>query len=193
MADAGRRIRGMRRVLLALVVTLGVPVTVFAGPDGPIVERLTDGGASISLGFGVAPLRPQLVPPIVGGAASAEAVRPVDAEAQAKVMSFDLKLRWPGADPTVLPLEPYLSVGPALFVLEPDYVNRLLGTRVDPTLRLGAKAGVGLNWRVGKDTTLFGAYEATTASPGAPAPGARSAADNGVNGFDFTYGLRIRY
>jgi len=91
-------------------------------------------------------------------------------------------------------VEPYVAFRPALFVVEPDDVSRLLGTRVDPALRVGAKAGVGLNWKLGKDTTFFSAYELSTAGHGGlGSPGARSSADSALNGFDFTYGIRLRY
>ena len=107
-------------------------------------------------------------------------------------MSFDIKLRWPGTETSVV--EPYVAFGPALFVVEPDDVSRLLGTHVDPALRVGAKAGVGLNWKLGKDATFFSAYELSTAGHGGLGSlGARSSADSALNGFDFTYGIRLRY
>jgi hypothetical protein len=108
---------------------------------------------------------------------------------QSTAISFDLKLKWPGSDLTRT-LQPYLVVGPALLVVEPDYVSRMLGTRVDPDLRLGARAGAGLDWHVGKDLTLFGAWETTNAGKSL---GTRSPADPTVSGHDFTYGLRLRY
>jgi hypothetical protein len=112
---------------------------------------------------------------------------------RATVVSFDLTLKWPGAETTAL-VEPYVVLGPALFVVEPDYAGRLRGTRVDPTLRLGAKAGAGVNWRLGKNATVFGAYEVTTAGQGGlTAPGATAPADTGITGYDLTYGLRFRY
>ena len=163
---------------LLVVSTSAHPLA--AASSEPIVERLTDIGASISLGFDVAPLRHDLMPPLapIPGA-------PADLDRQSTAVSFDLKLGWPGAD-VLRSVEPYVALGPALFVVEPDYFSRLLGTRVDPTLRLGAKAGAGLNWHLGKDATLFGAYETTTGfSPRGPR--------DDVHGFDFTYGIRLRY
>jgi hypothetical protein len=166
--------------LAAALLLTTVPTPVGAVSGEPVLERLTDIGASISLGFDVAPLRPELVPPI-----SATPGVPADLDRPSTALSFDLKLGWPGAD-VLRSVEPYVALGPALFVVEPDYFGRLLGTRVDPTLRLGAKAGAGLNWHLGKDTTLFGAYETTTGfSP-------RGTRDD-VSGFDFTYGIRLRY
>ena len=115
----------------------------------------------------------------------------LDADSQGAAVSFDLKLAWPGAA-RIGPLEPYVALGPALFVIEPDYAGRLLGTRVDPALQLGAKVGAGVNWRVGKRVTLFGAYEVMTAGPGGlTSEGAK--AEAGFSGYDFTYGLRFLY
>ena len=181
-------------VLAALVLALGPgPGAAGAGPDpvggstaASVLEHLTDGGSAIRLGFGVAPLRGPLAPtpaPVPG----------VQEGETATMVSFDLNLTWPGAGRSSV-LEPYLVLGPALFVVEPDFAGRLLGTRVDPTLQLGARAGAGLNWRVGKRTTLFGGYEITTTTPGGFASsGPKGPAESGISGYDFTYGLRFLY
>ena len=193
-------------LLLAIMLGAGSPSLAWspgeadlemATPSGSatILERLNDVSSAIHLGFDVAPLRPQLTLPIgaLGGVLGGEGIRPFDHDARGTALSFDLTLSWPGARKTTA-LEPYLVVGPALFVVEPDYTGRLLGTRVDPTLHLGARAAAGVNWRLGKHTTLFGAYEVMTAPPGGSASsGARAPADNGVSGYDFTYGLRLIY
>ena len=116
-----------------------------------------------------------------------------DADSRGTAVSFDLELTWPGAAGTGQ-VEPYVALGPALFVIEPDYAGRLLGTRVDPALQLGAKASAGVKWRLGKRTTLFGAYEVTAAPQGGfTAPGGKTPADTGLTGHDFTYGLRFLY
>ena len=171
----------MPRIAVAAVLLVLLPMGALAAPpSGPVLEHLTDLGGAISLGFGVTPLRPDLAPLVP---------TPPELELQSTALSFDLKLRWPGSD-VLKSLEPYLVVGPALFVVEPDYVSRLLGTRVDPTLRLGAKAGAGVNWHLGKDLTLFGAYESTT---GGASPFGKTSGDAGITGYDFTYGIRLRY
>jgi hypothetical protein len=172
-------------VVALLTVLGGVAAAATAGAASePIAERLTDMGAAISLGFGVSPLRWEVVPPPLGAR--------TDVDTRSTAMSFDIKLRWPGTETSVV--EPYVAFGPALFVVEPDDLSRLLGTRVDPALRMGAKAGVGLNWKLGKDTTFFSAYELSTAGHGGlGSPGARSSADSPLNGYDFTYGIRLRY
>ncbi|HEY2992446.1 MAG TPA: hypothetical protein VGM22_06525 [Methylomirabilota bacterium] len=170
----------MSRLVAVLMLAL-VPMTALAAPPStPVLEHLTDLGGALSLGFGVTPLRPELAPPVPG---------PPELSLQSSALSFDLKLRWPGSD-VLKSVEPYLVLGPALFVVEPDYVSRLLGTRVDPTLRLGTKAGAGVNWHLGKDVTLFGAYESTT---GGASPFGKTSGDPAVTGYDFTYGIRVRY
>ena len=104
-------------------------------------------------------------------------------------MSFDLKLRWPTAD---LPIEPYLVLGPALFVEQPQDLSGLSAVPGDPTFRLGAKAGAGFNWRLNRDATLFGSYDVTTTTDGVASRGARAPAD-GTPGYDLLYGVRFRY
>jgi hypothetical protein len=172
-----------------LVAAVAAPVTTFAGPDSePLLQRLLDTGAS-AFSFGVsessfldlgAPANP------------GERARALDADTRSKAMSFDLKLKWPGAE--TMPVEPYVTLGPALIVTEPDSLAALAGSRVDPALRLGAKVGAGLNWRLGRDTTLFGAYGFTTDRPnGLLTDGPRSPRDAGNTGFDLMYGVRFRY
>ena len=197
-------------VMMVLVATLGVVPVTSAGPPGEvgpdgaaavpggspgaILGHLTDGSA-VRLGFGVAPLRSQLGPGpgAILGADASERGRNGDADSRGTAVSFDLELAWPSAAGTGQ-VEPYVALGPALFVIEPDYAGRLLGTRVDPALQLGAKASAGVKWRLGKRTTLFGAYEVTAAPQGGfAAPGAKAPADTGLTGYDFTYGLRFLY
>ena len=197
-------------VMMVLVATLGVVPVTSAGPPGEvgpdgaaavpggspgaILGHLTDGSA-VRLGFGVAPLRSQLGPGpgAILGADASERGRNGDADSRGTAVSFDLELAWPSAAGTGQ-VEPYVALGPALFVIEPDYAGRLLGTRVDPALQLGAKASAGVKWRLGKRTTLFGAYEVTAAPQGGfTAPGGKTPADTGPTGHDFTYGLRFLY
>ena len=169
----------MRSVLVVLALLL-TPLPAFAASASDLA-RLTDLSDALSLGFGVTPLRPQVTPP-----------RPAPADLdllQSTALSFDLKLKWPGTDVTKS-LHPYLVLGPALFVVETDYLSRLLGTRDEPDLRLGARAGAGVDWHLSKDLTLFGTWETTSE---AASPKSRTPGDTGVPGYDFTYGIRLRY
>jgi opacity protein-like surface antigen len=151
-----------------------------------VLERLTDLGSSIRLGFGVSPLHGLLAPTPTGLAG-------VQEEETGTVVSFGLSLALPGATRTSA-VVPYVTLGPALFVVEPDSAGRLLGTRVDSTVQLGARAGAGINWRVTPRATIFGGYELTTTAPGSlTSPGTKIPGDSGVNGHDFTGGLRLIY
>ena len=164
-----------------------------SGTNLEILERFNESWAGISVGLGVSPLRDSLTLTDAFGAAGGEPVRPLDPDPRATVVSFDLKLTWPGTT-SFSGLEPYLALGPALFIVEPDYAGRMLGTRVDSTFKVGARAGAGLAWHLGRNATLFGGWEVTTAQPGGLGPsGSRSAADAQVSGYDLTYGLRFRY
>jgi hypothetical protein len=170
-------------VLTSSVIALGGAAAEPA--PGPAVDL----GSVLSVGFGVSPLGVQL-PALPVGVGGAEGPTALDAEG--KALSFDVRLRWPGADGAG-PLEPYLSFGPALFLVEPDYAGLLLGTRTDPSVRVGAKAGAGLNWRLGRDVTLFGAYDFTTSADGGSSSRVRAGSDPSASGYDFTYGIRFRF
>ena len=51
-----------------------------------------------------------------------------------------------------------------------------------------------MNLHLGKNAELFSAYEITSPSHTAVLPlGAKTPAETGVSGYDFTYGLRLRY
>jgi hypothetical protein len=181
------------RVVVALLAAIAfLPATsVAASANESILEHLLDSGPTVSVGLGVSPLRWSLGPVVPSPDAIGENRRLLDLDTQGTVTSFDIKLRWPGAE-LIPALEPYLAFGPAVFVVEPDYVGRALGSRVDPAYRLGAKAAAGVTWRLGKDTALYGEYELTTTRPGALS-GAAGSGDGGIGGYDFTYGLRLRY
>jgi hypothetical protein len=179
--------------LAILVVTVGVvaaaaPTSVLAGASSDnLLELATRGGASVGLGFGVSPLHwePLVPPESVAGSAVAERLL---GEPRGRAVSFDLKLRWPTAD---LPIEPYLVLGPALFVEQPQDLS-LTAVPADPTYRVGAKAGAGFNWRLNKDATLFGSYDVTTTTDGLASRGVKAPAA-GAPGYDLLYGVRFRY
>jgi opacity protein-like surface antigen len=161
-----------------------------------LLERLGLGGGGVSFDLGVAPLRTtfgSIGGPSLSGAQGGEpSVRLIDSNLYGTAMSFDLKLGWPGSERAAV--EPYVTLGPALFIMEPDYVSRLLGTRADPTYRVGARAGAGLNWHLSKNATLFSAYEFTRpGQSGGLSPAARTPDDNRFGTYDFTYGLRFQY
>lgn len=186
MKDRGLRWLGI--VTLALAIT-GAPARTQAGTSSDaLLELGAARGPSIGLGFGLSPLHwDVMVPPapVAGTAAAESGLR--EPEPRSGVISFDIKLRWPGAEPTS-PLEPYLVFGPALFVDRPPEAAGFVGVPADPVLRLGARAGAGFNWRLSRDASLFGSYDVTTTDVGAKAP-----SSTGSTGYDILYGVRFRY
>ena len=182
------------RWLAIVAVTLAVgfaPMTAEAGTSSDnLLELATKSGASVGLGFGVSPLHWEPIAPPETFAGSAAAERMLsDREPRGRAVSFDLKLRWPTGD---LPFEPYVVLGPALFVDQTQELSSLTAVPADPVLRLGAKAGAGFNWRLGKDATLFGSYDVTTTTEGLASRGVKAPA-TGTPGYDLLYGVRFRY
>jgi hypothetical protein len=176
-------------------VTGAAPATTLAGGSSDsLLDLAAERGSPIGLGFGISPLHWELIAPPapLPGAKAAESAMLADLEPRGRAVSLDIKLRWPGAEPTT-PLEPFVVVGPALFVDRPQTATSLFGIQADPVLRLGVKAAAGLNWRLSKDTTLFGSYDVTTTGVGdLMSPGAKAPA-SGMNGYDILYGIRFRY
>ena len=174
-----------------IVAVSATPVTTEAGASSDnLLELATKAGPSVGLGFGVSPLHwePIAPPETVAGAAESRLLS--DREPRGRALSFDLKLRWPTAD---LPIEPYVVLGPALFVDQPPDLS-MTAIPGDPVVRLGAKAGAGFNWRLGKDATLFGSYDITTPAPDRFGyPGSRAPAASTSPGYDLLYGVRFRY
>jgi hypothetical protein len=190
--------------LLAMLAVIGVTPAIGAdvmmnsprGEEGSdsSLDRRADGLQGIAFGLGVSPLRSQFrvePPSAATGLQNAEPAGFLDSDS--KALSFNLKLRWPGTDKSSL-VEPYVNLGPTLFVIEPDYLRRLVGARPDASYRLGAQAGAGVNLHLGKNADFFTAYEATSRNQSAvPSLGAKTPTESGLSGFDFTYGLRLRY
>jgi hypothetical protein len=186
-------LRWLAMVTLTLAVGL-VPMAAWAGATSDsLLELAGERGPSLGFGVGVSPFRWELLAPPLSGAKAAESSVLADPELRGHAVSFDIKLRWPGAEST-MPLEPYLIFGPVLFVDQPQDAFSLSGIPADRVMRVGAKAGVGINWRLSRDATLFGSYDVTTSGTGAAtAPGARAPAASGIDGYDLLYGVRFRY
>ncbi len=185
------------RCLGIVAVTVAVsaaPVKAGAGASSDnLLELAAKGGLSVGLGFGVSSLHWELLAPpdAIAASKTAESRMLADREPRGRAMSFDIKLKWPMVE---LPIEPYLVLGPALFVDQSQELSSLIGIPADPVLRLGAKAGAGFNWRLSKDATLFGSYDVTTTTvDGFTSPGAKAPAASGPTGYDLLYGVRFRY
>jgi hypothetical protein len=142
------------------------------------------------LGLDVAPLRPALEP-LRAGSRDPRAVGD-----PGRAISFDLRLAWPvaGGDAWSGPaLRPYVTLGPALFVMEPADPMAWLGDRGDVALSLGVKAGAGISWHLDPGAVLFGEYRLTRGSEERTLPLGRGGAGPDVSGFDVLYGVRIRF
>jgi hypothetical protein len=160
---------GAERFTLELDTELAEPPGGAEGWTGPWLGA----GRRLGLGLDVGPLRP------------------LDPGA---TVSLDLRVGWPptGAEGGEGPaLQPYLALGPALFIAEPADAESLLGPQSDPTLMLGFKAGAGINWRLDRGAVLFGEYRLTHGSSGPLSPLGLSSGDTG--GYDLLYGVRLRF
>jgi hypothetical protein len=179
--------------VLGVIVAAAAPGQALAGASSDnLLDLAARGLPSTSLGFGVSPLRWDVVaPPVIAGSTPAEGRILEDRERHDRAVSLDFKLTWPGAQ---LPIEPYVVLGPALLVGPPHDTFDLVGAPADPTFRLGAKAGAGFNWRLTKDATLFGSYDATTTGVDALSPPRTKASATGVpTEYELLYGVRFRY
>ena len=180
--------------MAAVIILVAAPAT-HAGPSSTdnLLELAGKGGPSASLGFGVSPLRWELVAPLPGIAASA-AAEPrtlADPEPAGRAVSVDFKLKWPAAE---FGLEPYVVLGPALLVEQRYDPSDLMRPPTDPTFRLGAKAGAGFNWHLSGAATLFGSYDITTAGADTFSSSRTRTPATGVpTEHELLYGVRFRY
>jgi len=182
-------------VALAVAVS-AAPVSTEAGAASDnLLDLAGQRGPAFGLGFGVSPLHFELITPpeAIPGSTAAETRALGDLELHGQAISLDVKLRWPT---TEVPIEPYVSFGPALFIDRPQDLSALVGLPGDPMYRIGAKAGAGFNWRLGKDATLFGSYDLTTTKVeglGLGSPAGKMPGSGSSTGYDVLYGVRFRY
>ena len=84
-------------------------------------------------------------------------------------ISFDLMLRWPLIVSREFPrgqLQPYFSIGPAIFVTSADdSLNFDPPGQSDTDASIGVKLGLGAAWLVFKNVAVFGEYRFTHFSP----------------------------
>lgn len=176
--------------IAALTVAIGAtPITTQAGSSSDnLLDLASPSNSTVGFGFGVSPLRWETLPPPETSLSGENRI--LGEVPRGKTVSFDMKLRWPTGD---TPFEPYVVLGPALFVEQPTEFSILTGSQTDPIYRVGARAGAGFNWRLSKDATLFGSYDMTRATgEGFVAPGTKAPA-GGATGYDVLYGVRFRY
>ena len=183
-----------RLIGIALVAVVGfLPLVTDAGPSSDnLLDLAAKGGPSVGLSLGVSPLHFEpLVPPESAPGATTRDNPLLGERERARAVSFDIKLRWPTADS---PFEPYLVLGPALLVDHGPDISSLTGVPPDPVVRLGAKAGAGFNWKLGKEARLFGSYDVTTGAVDRYAlPQGRASTPGGSIGYDLLYGVRFGF
>jgi hypothetical protein len=153
-----------------------------------------DSVPGLGLGVGVQPLRGDGGSGSVAGAPQAGGpYRLLDDRGTA--ISFDLRLRWPS--PVDLAgagaLQPYVAVGPALFLAEPDMSSQILNSRADTALSLGVRAGAGVTWAFDRHSSFFSEYRFTRGARESNAVGGRNGAGEEPVGFDLLYGVRFRF
>jgi len=180
--------------IVTVIVLAVAPGKTLAGPSSDsLLELAGKSGPAASLGFGVSPLRWELIAPLPGIAAppAAESRGLADPDPLGRAVSVDFKLKWPAAE---FGLEPYVVLGPALLVEQRYDPADLMGPLTDPTFRLGAKAGAGFNWRLSRGATLFGSYDVTTTgSDSLGASRTRAPATGTPTEHELLYGIRFRY
>jgi opacity protein-like surface antigen len=119
--------------------------------------------------------------------------RLVDPDLHGTAISFDLKLRWPSSAGTIGGVEPYLSFGPSLLLMDADLGPRpaALAPRSDGAIALGLSWGAGLSWRLSRNAELFGGYRFMQyGREGVLSHGER---DADLVGHDVLYGISIRF
>jgi hypothetical protein len=103
----------------------------------------------------------QTVPATILGATAPTTLRAIDFSITG--IAFDvIRLRWPFLPNPEFPkgqLQPYVTVGPALFLTRAkNTTNSELSTQTATDTSLGVKAGAGLSWQLLKCVAVFGEY-----------------------------------
>jgi hypothetical protein len=168
--------------------------------DRPVVDRLT-----VGLGLDVFHFTPDVDFQIVDGAQTSGGLAlageftafPIDISVVG--VGLDLMFRWPLMPSREFPrgrLQPYLTIGPAVFFSEiEDSDNFSPARQSDSDTTLGFKLGTGLAWYLVPNLALFGEWRFTYFSP------EWNVTDNGVSGkletdistFYLLVGLSLRF
>jgi opacity protein-like surface antigen len=119
--------------------------------------------------------------------------RLVDPDLHGTAISFDLKLRWPSSAGTIGGVEPYLSFGPSLLLMDADLGPRpaALVPRSDGAIALGLSWGAGLSWRLSRNAELFGGYRFM--QYGREGVLSHGEHDADLVGHDVLYGVSVRF
>jgi opacity protein-like surface antigen len=158
-----------------------------------------DSSRSLGVGVDVSRIQPNVPSKGLAPASgpSGGSTRLIDTGLHFDAISFDLRLRWPtlARDASAkTQLQPYLSLGPALFVVRPDDVTAVgpLTSQRDLSLSLGVLGGAGLAWQFAENASLFGEYRFTSSGPEKFLPLGR-AIGRDANTSDLLYGISVRF
>jgi hypothetical protein len=177
--------RQVALVVMLIGLALAPPVSAQQTHTFPGFAPRLDFGL-VDLGVSVAPRRPgaSLAP---ARETSTSLARLADTGIVTTDIGLDLRVRWPSApragEPA--PLQPYVSLGPALAVPVGDEALTVgrHPAPAEPAAALGVRGALGLTWQLWPDASLFGEYRIAP-----DRGGARTTGDA-----DFFYGLNIRF
>jgi len=115
-------------------------------------------------------------------------------------IAFDLMLRWPLPTGSGFPkgrLQPYLTVGPTLFIVDVDDTTNFgpPSRQSDTDTEVGVKVGAGLAWQVHRNVALFGEYRFThvNAKVKFRDPGGTETAEADLDTHHVIFGVSFRY
>jgi hypothetical protein len=162
-----------------------------------------DPAQSLGLGLDVARIQQSVSARVVSPLRVAEPSvlsRVIDPSPNIETVSLGLQLRWPTltGEVTQTPsaLEPYVSIGPTLFVARPAHAFTLglLPSQQEVSMAVGVLGSAGLSWRLSENASLFGEYRfmdsgTTKVGPfGGTGPFMRDADQS-----DLLYGISVRF
>ncbi len=161
-----------------------------------------DASRSLGLGMDVSRIQPNISSKLPAPATVADRgvqSRLIDTNLHFDAISFVLRLRWPTLareSPPGTQLQPYVSVGPALFVARPDdlTVFGALPSQNAVSLSVGMMGGAGLSWQLSENASVFGEYRFTQPGSDKLLPlGGRGTLGRDANTSDLLYGISVRF
>ena len=173
------------QVALAVMLLLAAFVAPAGAQNGFLEAPRLDFGL-FDFGVSVASRRPGAS---IGGVkeTTTSLYRLADTEIVTTDIGLDIRLRWPSpagvTEPS--PLQPYVSLGPALAVPlgEDALAISRQPLRTEPATSLGVRGALGLTWHLSPDASVFGEYRRIQD---------RGTAIRAAEG-DFFYGLNLRF
>jgi len=199
MVDRCRSSARHRRRSLVLALCLLLAGTESALAQWPEVERWLDGSQPLTFGFDTSSYRISTLgtKPVIATEDPSYGNTPyrlIDPDLHGTAISFDLKLRWPSSS-TIGAVEPYVSIGPTLFVTGSDNVTRFgqVAPRTDSAMSLGLSWGAGLSWRLSRNAELFGGYRFLQYGRDSALSRGERSSESELIGHDVLYGISVRF